>query len=140
MPRALEPGATFEVVLESDKDKPVETRPCLVCPSLIARAWGQVWSFYERAMTSSDGTWVDDLLAALKIGVNGWRNFNDPQTSQPIAFDPAEFDRVFQRLELFEAVGKVAREGNVSADDAKKSESPPSSVTDLSAVTNPVEA
>jgi len=113
MPRALEPGITFDVVLDSDKDKPEDSRPTFIFRSLSCREWAKCNGFYERLDGKTCETVVDELLAAVSLGLTGWRNLG-------IQFDASRLGDIVTVQEARELLDKCVR-GNVPDADEKKS-------------------
>lgn len=121
MPRALEPGDTFEVVLDYDKEKPAAERPTFIYRAMSCREFR---TFKPNWDGSVDGPSLDALLKSAKDNLVGWRNMLDPESREPIPFDLAEFDKIVTPLEAWELVNLSAMGQEVSADDKKKSASP----------------
>jgi hypothetical protein len=105
MPRCLEPGATFEVVLDDDADKPVP--PTFVFRSLSVREW--------KNAAASGG--LDAAIASVKLGLVGWKNMK--RDGKEIPFDREELDAVVDELEVVELLRKV----RFNPTDKKKLES-----------------
>lgn len=121
MPRALEPGATFDVVLESDKDKPKETRPTFVYGALSGRQWRAIAEMWDRLdATSGAAAQCDILFDAARTNLKGWRNMVDPASGNAIAFDPKDLDRLIDPAEAHEIIGALRTNGRLSVDDQGK--------------------
>lgn len=123
MPRALEPGATFDVVLESDKDKPKDTRPTFVYGALSGRQYRAMCELWDKI--DAEKNWAaqcDLLFDAARVNLKGWRNMVDPVSGNAIAFDAAELDRLIDVAECHELIGHLRSGGRLSLDDQKKSE------------------
>jgi hypothetical protein len=121
MPRALEPGATFDVVLECDKTK--DPKPAFVYGALSGRQWrhiSQLWDEIDSAQTQAEQ--CDKLFDAARTNLKGWRNMVDPETNRPIPFDAKELDRIIDVYEAHEILGQLRSNGRLSLDDQKKSE------------------
>ena len=122
MPRALEPGATFDVVLACDKDKPKESRPTFVYGALSGRQYRALCELWDKI--SSLPTWTeqcDALFKAAGMNLQGWRNMIDPATGNAIPFDAKEFDRLVDVPECHEIIGHLQSNGRLTGDDEKKS-------------------
>lgn len=123
MPRALEPGATFDVVLACDKDK--EPRPTFVFRALNGRDWKAVASLNDRLEKADNGTArIDLIFDAIRVGLTDWQNMVDPRTGEAIPYNAADLDLLVDSVEAWELLGTMLHNGRVSADDKKKSESP----------------
>ena len=80
MPIFLEPDQSFSVVLESDKTKPIETRPVFLVKSQSMRNQRKILEvidiIYKKDVT------VDEIFSAtieqLKRVVCGWSNMGQP--------------------------------------------------------------
>jgi hypothetical protein len=79
MPIFLEPDQTFEVCLDADQSKPIETRPVFVCLSQSMR--GQR-SILQAVDLLDEKHSVDEIFNATLIElvrvVVGWRNIGKP--------------------------------------------------------------
>ncbi len=91
MPRCLEPGATFDVVLDSDMGKPEAERPTFVFKSLSMREW-------KKAKGELEG--FDGALACVQAGLVGWRNMGRD-------FAASDLDAVVDENEVVELFKKV---------------------------------
>lgn len=123
MPRALEPGATFDVVLDCDKDKPKETRPTFVYGALSGRQYRSMAELWDQL--DAEKNWAaqcDLLFNAARTNLKNWRNMVDPESGNAIAFDAAELDRIIDVAEAHELIGALRTGGRLSLDDQKKSE------------------
>jgi hypothetical protein len=124
MPRALEPGLIFPIVLESDKGR--DPQPTFLAKSLSIRGLRMLSECVQKIQDAPGS--VDTLEAAVNAaayGLVGWRNMVDPQTQQEIKYSPAALADVMALDELMELVGKIASAGRLAEDDRKKSESQP---------------
>ena len=113
MPRCLDPGARFELYLDSDADKPVDERPTFVF---------RVLSMREMNAALEDGKPGDAILSA---ALCDWRNMGN------IPFSKESFQDVVdhhEALELLEAL-------RLSYDAKKKSWSQPMCLSGISAAT-----
>lgn len=121
MPRALEPGATFDVVLESDKDKPKETRPTFVYGALSGRQWRELAALWDAIDTTPGAAAQCDLLFnAARTNLKGWRNMVNPETGNAIAFDARDLDKLIDVAEAHEIIGALRTNGRLSVDDQGK--------------------
>lgn len=124
MPRALEPNLTFDVVLESDQDKPTAEQPAFVYRTLNGREWRKMAALSDRMDAggfSSSGEPLDVIFDVCSIGLVGWRNMNGP--SGEIAFNPKDLDLLIDPIEAQELMREVMKGNQVSPSDKKKSES-----------------
>lgn len=124
MPLALEPNATFDVVLDSDKTKPKGTRPTFVCRYLSCRTWREVAETIQNLEEdNADGPAVMKLvIEQLNKCVVGWRNMAAPG-EKSIRFSLNELPAVIDLFEAMELL-KKALEGRPDATDLKNSRSP----------------
>ncbi len=125
MPRALEPGRVFDIVLESDKDKPKETQPAFQYRTLNGREWRKIASVQDRLETDESFNRASEVLDviydACSTGLVGWKNMVGPDG--PISFDPANLDLVVDPVEARDLLLKVMAASQVDVEDKKKSES-----------------
>ena len=106
MPLALEPGLTFDVVLESDKQKP-KPKPTFVFKYLSGREFrkvGRIQEEFERSETTDQI--VDCLFEGVAVGLVGWSGIIDPATGIEIPFDVADLDRILTITEANELLQK----------------------------------
>jgi hypothetical protein len=123
MPRALEPGATFDVVLDCDKDKPKETRPTFVYGALTGRQWRSIAELWDKLDTTTGAVESCQLLFdAARTNLKGWRNMVNPVSGNAFPFDPKELDQIIDVAEAHEIIGHLRSNGRLSLDDQKKSE------------------
>ncbi len=80
MPIFLEPDQSFSVVLASDKDKPIESRPVFSVKSQSMRHQRKLLEVID--IIHKDGVTVDEIFDAtieqLKRVVCGWSNMGQP--------------------------------------------------------------
>ncbi len=133
MPVALDPSKRFEIVLDSDKDKPKETQPRFFCRVLSSAAWKEIINIGEQARGSTDGREIiSSVFAALKMAIVDWQNMGEH------AFSQNAFELILDPVEARELLGKVVSGAMLGADDAKKSVSPSPSSTASSVESVPV--
>mgnify|MGYP007071673462 CR=1 FL=1 len=113
MPRCLDPGARFELVLDSDAEKPEGERPTFVFRVLSMREWSEAADQEKPS------------LAILKAALCDWKNMAG------IEFDKERLEDVLDHLEAVELLDAL----QVSYTDKKKSSSQPTSNADSSAPT-----
>jgi len=135
MPRALDPDAVFALVLDSDADKPPESRPAFLYRPVTGREWRRLALIGDDIEGAASGVAaLDALFASLRVGLAGWRNMRDPAGNE-IPFDPAELDALLDPREANELLFKLLESVSVSGDDAKKYGSRSRSGTEDSAAT-----
>lgn len=135
-PIALDPEQGFELVLESDRNKPEETRPTFVFRYLANRDWKRVAHVCDRIdELKKEGLekMLNEMEAALKSGLVDWRNMSDRATGEEILFDAGELDRIVNIAEISELLFGVMEHIGLEPEDKKKFESPSPSDTDESA-------
>jgi hypothetical protein len=130
MPLALEPGGRYPVVLESDADKPADSRPTFYFRALSGRKWREAARISDGLERHKDSfVAIEQLYDALLWGLVDWENMIDPDTGEPIPFDPAELDAILQPPEAAELVPKMLGVGQLTRAERKNSASPRSSNT-----------
>ena len=130
MPLALEPSERFEIVLESDKDKPRETQPRFYYRYLTGRQWRAVARRQDELEGLGSGEAVADATyESAKTGLVGWENMTTPVDTRYVAaggdfpFDPDNLEDVIGLVEAQELIAKLLRQIPDAA-DKKKLESP----------------
>lgn len=122
MPIALEPGGRYPVVLEIDKDKPAATRPTFYFRALSGRKIKEATSYLaELKESANDDMAFVKFFDAVRVGLVGWEHMIDPETGEPIAYDPQELDALVTPHEAMELFYKMIEVGAVPA---KNSASP----------------
>lgn len=119
MPRCLDPNQRFPLVLDSDKDKPAESRPTFYFRAFSARRWREI-----KESNPSIRTVLDEALV-------GWEHMT--KDGQDISFAPGELEAITDDGEQRELLDKLAEESHLSPADKKKLELPPSSSLENSA-------
>lgn len=117
MPLGLDPDATVELWLDSDADKPIESRPVFLFRFLTCRNVRQVQDLRKQAIDSQVDT-LKLIDEALLIGLAGWRNMNG------IPFSPEAINDVLTPQEKWELVCEFPSRINLTESDRKNSRSP----------------
>lgn len=119
MPVFLEPGQSFPVVLESDKEKPIELRPTFFAKSQAMRGQQKIATTLDRYTTDKEVTaeqLFDDVVTTLGEVLTGWKNMND------IPYSVDALRDVLSYTEARELLRKVAYNQHVTLDEKKSSE------------------
>jgi len=78
MPRALEPNQRFPVVLDSDKNKPVESQPTFFAKSLSMRDQTKLSSELDEAFAKPTTAEIFEATCEiLNRYIVGWKNMGD---------------------------------------------------------------
>jgi hypothetical protein len=113
VPIFLEPDQSFPVVLASDKDKPIESRPVFRVKSQSMRNQRKILEVID--IIHKDGVTVDEIFDAtieqLKRVVCGWSNMDQP-------FSVDALDEVLTLTEARELLSLCAY--NQRMDDTEK--------------------
>lgn len=118
MPLLLEPKQRYAVVLESDKDKPKETRPVFWAYALSARESIAQQKSVEEITSDEQG------LDFVKPLIVGWDNMLDAD-SNLIEYDVDRLGDIVTTSEVWELFRKINANNHVLEDDKKKYESQP---------------
>lgn len=114
MPISLEPGQTFPVWLESDKDKQESSRPVFDAKSQSMRGQRKVLEIID--VIFKDGVTVDDVFDqtrdCLFSCLAGWRNI-------PQSFSKESIEDVLTFDECRELLRKIAHNQRMSGDEKK---------------------
>lgn len=125
MPRALEPGLIFPIVLESDRGK--TPQPTFLAKSLSIRGQRRLLECVERIQQAAGkGEVIEAAVEAVASGLVGWKHMIDPGTGQDIPYSCDALSEVLAIDELMEIVGKLIGAGQLSEEERKKSVSQPS--------------
>ena len=121
MPLALEPNATYRVILESDQDK--AKPPYFEFRYLSGREWKELSRKAEQLEAATTGAEaIDNTYDILKIGLVGWGNMVDPGSGREIPFKPNEIDALLTINETHELLEKFRNQA-IDAEDKKKLDS-----------------
>lgn len=139
-PLALDPEATFELVLETDQDKPEGERPTFICRYLSNRDWQRIAHVNDNMQQiKEDASGVEEVLErladALDRAVVNWRNMTDPQTGEEIPFSKENINRVLTVREVSELLQKVMKRNQLGPDAKKNSASRSPGSSEKSAAT-----
>jgi len=119
MPLALEPNETFEIILESDKDKPRESQPRFIYRHLTCRQWRQIARLQDELEQQKNADAVmDKIYGAAITGLIGWVNMTDPQ-SGPILFDIKKLEDIIGLTEAQELIVKLLNKRPTLVDKKK---------------------
>ena len=119
MPVFLEPGLSFPVVLESDKDKPAETRPTFFAKSQAMRGQQRIATVLDRLTSDKEVTTeqlFSDVVDTLGEVLTGWKSMNG------IPYSVDALRDVLSYTEARELLRKVAYNQHVTLDEKKSSE------------------
>jgi hypothetical protein len=116
VPIFLEPDQRFPIVLASDKDKPVESRPTFFAKSQSMRGQRRICNVLDR-MTSDESVkpdeLFDDALNVLSEVLVGWKNMGDN------AFGRDGLEAVLSYAESRELMRLVAYNSHVDPEEKK---------------------
>jgi len=124
MPLALDPEATFDFWLESDKDKPAERRPTFIFKHLSLRQTRAAAGPIDAVSTTADtGGTIAALCDGVRAGLVGWRGMTG-RDGNDIPYDPARLDEIITAREAWELWFGAATGRSPNEADLKNSESP----------------
>ncbi len=113
MPVFLEPGQSFAVVLNCDKDKPAATRPEFFVKSQSMRGMRKIAAFLDRDKSGETfDEIVDKTLSQLMEHVVGWRNIDKP-------FSRESLEDVLTYNEASELLRKIMVNQHVGPEEKK---------------------
>jgi hypothetical protein len=117
MPIALEPNQSFPVVLDSDKDKPAETRPTFLAKSQSMRGQRKIGAVLDYM--HKEGVKTDDLfdksIDVLADVLSGWENMGRNYCKEAL-------EDVLDYAEARELLSKVSANQHVTKEEKKSSE------------------
>lgn len=134
MPLATDPNQKFKVVLDSDAEKPVGTRPYFKFRYMTGREWNQAGMKSDELKDAKAREVIADIYEQLIAGVVGWGNIIDLKTQKPIPFAAEDIDSVTTVPEAMELLAKYRNQG-LEVPDLKNSDLPSDSDTAASAKT-----
>lgn len=119
MPVFLEPDIVFSIVLDSDKDKPIELRPTFFAKSQSMRGQrrlGRVLDRLTEDKTATLDSLFDDIIDVLSDVLTGWQNMNG------IEFSKTAIEEALSYAEAREVLRKVMYNQRIDDDQKKSSE------------------
>jgi len=136
MSLATNPHARFEVVLESDKYLPEDSRPVLIYRYLTGieqKELSRKWASLDKIKDGEKS--LDVTFETATIGLIDWRNVTDRQ-GEPIEFAADRLQEIMGMAEGHELIAKVFSQ-RPNVEDKKKLDSPLPSSTGQSAEAAP---
>jgi hypothetical protein len=119
MPLALEPGQQYPIVLDTDKDKPAESRPTFFARSQSMRGQQSIGTVLEL-WTKDDDVSIADLFdetcKVLSTVVVGWKHMNGME------FTPDALRDVLTYSEARELLRKAMYNQHITQDEKKSTE------------------
>ncbi|MEM1224611.1 MAG: hypothetical protein AAGJ40_02880 [Planctomycetota bacterium] len=116
MPLFLEPDQTFDVWLDSDQHKPIESRPVFVAKSQSMRGQQRIATVLDRMYQDEDSPSPEQLFCdaqdVLADALTGWRNMGDVKY-------PTDVREFLTYQEARELMGKIMFNQHVSAEEKK---------------------
>lgn len=141
MPEA-NPDATFAIVLSQHQNVSTPDQPRLIFRALTVRDRKNLLAACASADRAADGAdtndaeayqrYLDAYFDAIKANLVGWENQTDEQ-GKPLAFDPADLDRVIADADVFELKFRLIQDSVLSAGEKKRCASQSPSSTDSAA-------
>ncbi len=132
-PIAVDPEATFDVVLESDKGK--DRPPTFVFRQVTCRKWRELAELADQIETRKLGTAVEGLdvtLKALRSTLIGWRDMAGLDGVE-IPFDAEKIEDLLTMREVTELMYAGLEGSQPTPDELKNWPLPPGSDTAASA-------
>jgi len=123
MPLTLEPNATYEYILESDRDKPTP-QPVFVFRFVTCREWRDLVALedvFDAGTTAIEK--LSAMLAAVKTSLVSWRHVTTTD-GVTIDYDPERLEDIVTQVEASELMRAALRNQQPTEQDKKKSESP----------------
>lgn len=109
MPRALDPSATFKVVLEADLNK--VPQPAFIYRYLTGAEQLEFAmmtdSIKEAKKAEGPGPLMDEIFRKAQLGLVGWEKMTDPATGKKIPFAASKLNAVVSMVEAQELIGQV---------------------------------
>lgn len=129
MAAGFDPKQTYSLWLDIHADVSAETRPVFVYRRISGREYAEIVKArnehnakLEAGDEAGDEIAQDHAYAALKIGLVDWKNHSNPETNEPVAFDPEKLAEVIDPVEAMELVAKRLYAARVSGKQLKNSE------------------
>ncbi len=119
MPLALEPGQQYPIVLETDENKPAESRPTFFAKSQSMRGQQAIGTVLDLWTTRDDvtiETLFDETCKVLAGVVIGWKHMSG------IEFSPDAIRDVLTYSEARELLRKVMYNQHITQDEKKSTE------------------
>lgn len=122
MPRACEPGVTYEVWLDWDEDKPLETRPVFIGQALSMGQKLMVGTILDQLDQSKDSSELyGNVVNGLAACFIGWRNVTN-RNGEPLEYSRENLYQVLQLSEGLELIRKSLVANSVQNTEKKRLE------------------
>ena len=119
MPLALEPNETIEIILESDMEKPPESRPVFIYQVLSGAEFRSLGKVMDGLSDSKDtDEVVTKVYDGVRLGLIGWKNMFDYKNNKMLDFDLSIIENILTIQEAHEIIHK--RTSIIGADDKGK--------------------
>ncbi len=121
MPLTLEPNATYEYILETDRKKPENERPAFICRLLPGCEWrklAKLTDAHDEAKSVAEK--LDTCYAAIEMGLVDWKNMVTTDGA-PIPFDGKKADEILTMAESLDLMQAILDQNKTEL-DKKKSE------------------
>ena len=119
MPISLEPGQQYPIVLDSDKDKPADSRPTFFAKSQSMRGQQSIGTVLDLWTNNEDLTIAalfDETCKVLAGVVVGWKHMSGME------FTPDALRDVLTYAEAREVLRKVMYNQHITQDEKKSTE------------------
>lgn len=117
MPLALEPNKKLPIVLDSDMQKPVESRPVFFFPSVSNRKYTELQEEIDACWAHPTATEICEAVCAmLKKHCQGWKNMGQ------FEFGVADFMDLLTHQESQQLLRKYLANQHVTLEEKKSSE------------------
>jgi hypothetical protein len=115
MPIALEPGLTFEVWLDSDAEKPIESRPRFIVKTQSLRQQREIHRVIDMIFEpdAQVDNVFDSAVECVFRSCVGWKCMGD------FEFNADSIEDVMSFSEIRELLRKIAANQRMSADEKK---------------------
>jgi len=131
MPKCLQPGQRYPIVLDCDSELPKESQPTFyaAAQSMIGQEKiGDLidrWSDEKTDLTRQE--FFNEAVELLDEIIIDWAHMNDPDTAEKIPFSTNSIRQWLTYLEVRELIRKVMYNTHIDPETKKNLESAPSS-------------
>lgn len=124
MPIACDPNQTFNIVLKSDLQKPIELHPRFIFRYLTGREWKECDHIVDQAESiKTCAERFDMVISGIRMGLVGWENLMD-RDGNAIPYGPANIDLAITISEAWELLFGLLGNTSLAIDDKKKLDLP----------------
>lgn len=123
MPRALQRSKKNQIQIVLKSDEGINPQPVFLYEPMNGRQWLEVaeaTEIMDGETNPSHRDVMQRIYSACRVALVGWENMIDPDTKQPIPFDPEKLEEIIDPMEAMSDLLPQLLEANQLSEDDKK--------------------